>query len=192
MGEILTTSDAWILTVIPLGAFFAIALLHNFIWRQGDWIGVLAIFACFLGALAIMANGLTDYPNNLPGLKSWEWMSVGDYELRVGFFVDQIALVMLVVVTTVALMVNFYSLGYMQGELRYGWFYAVLALFAFSMLFLVLADSLLMLFVAWELVGVCSYFLIGYYFERRSAVEAAKKAFVVNRIGDVGLLIGII
>src|SRR5215204_5894803 len=152
MADILTTSDAWVLTVIPLAAFVVIALLHNFLWRQGDWIGVLAIFACFLGALAVTANGLTDYPDNLPGVKSWEWMSVGDYVLTVGFYVDQFALVMLIVVTTVALMVNFYSLGYMKGELRYGWFYAMLALFAFSMLFLVLADSLLMLFVAWELV----------------------------------------
>jgi NAD(P)H-quinone oxidoreductase subunit 5 len=188
----LTTSDAWILAAIPLGAFALIALFHNFLWRQGDWIGVLAILACFVLALAVLGNGLTDYPNNLPGVRSWEWMSVGDYELFVGFYVDQIALVMLIVVTTVALMVNVYSLGYMQGEVRYGWFYAVLALFAFSMIFLVIADNLLMLFVAWELVGVCSYFLIGFYFERRSAVEAAKKAFVTNRIGDVGLLIGII
>jgi NAD(P)H-quinone oxidoreductase subunit 5 len=191
-GMELTTNDAWIITAIPLAAFFVIALFHNFLWRQGDWIGVLAILTCFVLAIALLADGLADYPDNLPGVRSWEWMSVGDYELFVGFYVDQIALVMLIVVTTVALMVNVYSLGYMHGEVRYGWFYAVLALFAFSMLFLVLADSLLMLFVAWELVGVCSYFLIGFYYERRSAVEAAKKAFVTNRIGDVGLLIGII
>ncbi|MGH2584762.1 MAG: NADH-quinone oxidoreductase subunit L [Dehalococcoidia bacterium] len=190
--DAITTSDAWILAAIPLAAFFAIALFHNFLWRQGDWIGVLSILVVFVLVLAVVSNGLQDYPNNLPGVKSWEWMSVGDYELRIGFYVDQIAMVMLIVVTTVALMVNVYSLGYMQGEPRYGWFFAVLALFAFSMLTLVMADSLLFLFIAWELVGVCSYFLIGFYYERRSAVEAAKKAFVVNRIGDVGLLIGII
>jgi len=188
----LTTSDAWILAVIPLGAFFIQAVGHNLLWRKGDWVGVLAILTVFALVLAMVGNGLADYPRNLPGLRSWEWMTVGDYQLRIGFFADQIALVMLVVVTLVALMVNVYSLGYMNGEVRYGWFFAVLALFAFSMITLVLADSLLLLFIAWELVGVCSYFLIGFYFERRSAVEAAKKAFVVNRVGDVGLLIGII
>jgi proton-translocating NADH-quinone oxidoreductase chain L len=213
-AESLSTSDAWILTAIPLGAFFVLALDNlftayrrrrpiaaggdpadlpdSFFWRQGDWIGVLAILTTFALALAMVGLGLEDYPDNLPGVRSWEWMSAGDYELRIGFFLDEVAMVMLVVVTTVALMVNVYSLGYMKGEVRYGWFFAVLALFAFSMLSLVLADSLLLLFIAWELVGVCSYFLIGFYWERRSAVEAAKKAFVVNRIGDVGLLIGII
>jgi NAD(P)H-quinone oxidoreductase subunit 5 len=188
----LTTSDAWILLLIPLVAFTLIALFHNILWRQGDWIGILCIVSVWLGALAVVANGLSGYPRNIPGERSWEWMSVGDYTLFVGFYVDQMTLVMLVVVTTVALMVNVYSLGYMKGEARYGWFFAVLQLFAFSMLLLVLADNLLMLFVAWELVGVCSYFLIGFYFERRSAAEAAKKAFVTNRIGDVGLLIGMI
>jgi len=188
----LTTNDVWLLCAIPLGAFFLIAFFHNFIWRKGDWLGVLSILAVWVLALGIVRYGLQDYPSHLPGEQSWEWMSVGNYELFVGFYVDQITLVMLVVVTTVALMVNIYSLGYMKGEARYGWFYAVLALFAFSMLLLVSADNLLTLFVAWELVGVCSYFLIGFYFERRSAVEAAKKAFVTNRIGDVGLLIGII
>ena len=141
MADALSTSDAWILAAIPLAAFFVIALFHNYLWRQGDWIGVAAIFTVWVLTFFVLGNGLADYPENLPGLRSWEWMSAGDYELRIGFHVDQIALVMLVVVTTVALMVNVYSLGYMKGEVRYGWFYAVLALFAFSMIALVLADS---------------------------------------------------
>ncbi len=96
------------------------------------------------------------------------------------------------VVTTVALMVNIFSIGYMKGEPRYFWFFAVLQLFAASMLMLVMADNLLLLYIAWELVGACSFFLIGFYWEKRSAVEASKKAFITTRIGDVGLLIGIL
>src|SRR4029079_304449 len=82
--------------------------------------------------------------------------------------------------------------GYMKGEPRYYWFFAVLQLFAASMLMLVMADNLLLLYISWELVGVCSFLLIGFYWEKRSATEAAKKAFITTRIGDVGLLIGII
>ena len=94
--------------------------------------------------------------------------------------------------TFVALMVKVYSLGYMHGDSRYGWFYAVLSLFVASMLTLVLADNFLLLYFSWELVGLCSYLLIGHYSHLRSAAEAAKKAFITTRLGDVGLLIGII
>jgi len=100
--------------------------------------------------------------------------------------------VMITVVSFVSLMVQVYSLGYMHGDSRYGWFYAVLSLFAASMLALVLADNFLLLYFAWELVGLCSYLLIGHYSHLRSAAEASKKAFITTRIGDVGLLIAII
>ena len=99
---------------------------------------------------------------------------------------------MLGLVTFVALVVQVYSLGYMRGEPRFGWYFAAHALFVAAMLALVLADNLLFLYIAWELVGLGSYLLIGFWYERRSAAEAAKKAFVTTRIGDVGLLIGII
>ncbi|HMO96305.1 MAG TPA: NADH-quinone oxidoreductase subunit L, partial [Tepidiformaceae bacterium] len=109
-----------------------------------------------------------------------------------GIFVDPITIVMFAVVTSVALMVNIFSIGYMKGEPRYFWFFAVLQLFVAAMLLLVMADNLLLVYIAWELVGVCSFLLIGFYWEKRSATEAAKKAFITTRIGDVGLLIGII
>ena len=99
---------------------------------------------------------------------------------------------MLGLVTFVAFLVQVYSLGYMKGEPRFGWYFATHALFAAAMLALVLADNLLFLYIAWELVGLGSYLLIGFWYERRSAAEAAKKAFITTRIGDVGLLIGII
>jgi len=99
---------------------------------------------------------------------------------------------MLGLVTFVALMVQIYSLGYMRGDPKFGWYFAVHSLFAAAMLTLVLADNFLLLYVAWELVGICSYLLIGFWHERPAAKEAAKKAFIVTRIGDVGLLIGIL
>ncbi len=109
-----------------------------------------------------------------------------------GFFVDPLTLAMLGLVTFVALMVQIYSLGYMHGDPRINWYFAVHALFAASMLTIIISDSFLLLYVAWELVGVCSYLLIGFWHERPAAREAAKKAFIVTRIGDVGLLIGIL
>ena len=119
-------------------------------------------------------------------------MHFDSFNLRIGFQVDQLAAVMLAVVSFISLMVQVYSLGYMKGDKRYGWYFAVQSLFAASMLTLVLADNFLLLYFAWEGVGLCSFLLIGHYHERRSAAEAAKKAFVTTRLGDVGLLIGII
>ena len=109
-----------------------------------------------------------------------------------GIIVDPLALAMLGLATFVALMVQIYSLGYMRGDSRFDWYYAFHALFIAAMLTLVLADNFLLLYVAWELVGLCSYLLIGFWFEQPGPREAAKKAFIVTRIGDVGLLIGIL
>jgi NADH-quinone oxidoreductase subunit L len=184
--------EAWLIPAIPLGAFVIIALFHNFLPRKGDWVGVLAILASFVLSFFVLADALVDYPSKLPANNGYEWITSGRFSVDIRFTVDQIALVMLFVVTSVALMVNVYSVGYMHGEKRYGWFFAALALFAFSMLTLVLADNLLLLYAGWELVGLCSFLLIGHDWERRSAAEAAKKAFVTTRVGDVGMLIGII
>jgi len=105
---------------------------------------------------------------------------------------DWLAIVMLAVFSFVSLMVQVYSVGYMRGDPKYGWYFTVMSLFAASMLTLVLADNLLLLYAAWEGVGFCSFLLIGFWWEQRSAAEAAKKAFITTRIGDVGFLIGII
>ena len=109
-----------------------------------------------------------------------------------GIVIDPLAISMLGLITLVSLMVQIYSLGYMKGDPRLNWYYAFHAMFAAAMLGLILADNFLMLYIAWELVGACSYLLIGFWFERPAAREAAKKAFVVTRIGDVGLLVGIL
>ncbi len=186
------TEHAWVLAAIPAGMFFVLALTGRYLPRGGDLLGVAATGASFVLFFFVLANFL-QYRDGLgPWVNDFEWSSVGEFHLRFGIFVDPITIVMLGVVTSVALMVNIFSIGYMKGEPRYFWFFAVLQMFVASMLMLVMADNLLLLYISWELVGVCSFLLIGFYWEKRSATEAAKKAFITTRVGDVGLLIGII
>ncbi|MGQ9729903.1 MAG: NADH-quinone oxidoreductase subunit L [Candidatus Zipacnadales bacterium] len=114
-----------------------------------------------------------------------------DGKLRVGFYIDNLAAAMLAMVTLISTLIMIYSIGYMHGDERFPRFFAYMSLFCFAMLLLVLANSFVVLFAGWELVGLCSYLLIGFWYERRSAANAAKKAFIVNRVGDFGFLIGI-
>jgi NADH-quinone oxidoreductase subunit L len=186
--------DAWLLAALPAGAFAVLLIFGPYLPRRGDWLSIAAIGASFVLLFPILADLLDkiDAPGALPGLSGWDWIEYAGFKLRLGFAVDQLTIVMLVVVSFVALMVQVYSVGYMKGDPHYGWFFTCMSLFAAAMLTLVLADNFLLLYVAWEGVGFCSYLLIGFWNERRSAAEAAKKAFVTTRIGDVGLLIGII
>ncbi len=119
------------------------------------------------------------------------WIAAGTFKAAVGFQVDALSAVMILTVTTVSFFIHIYSFGYMHGDRGFARFYAYLNLFVFSMLVLVLANNYLLMFVGWEGVGLCSYLLIGFWYERKSASDAGKKAFVVNRIGDFGFLIGI-
>ena len=190
-------SDAWLLPVLPAGAFLVLLLFGPYLPRQGDWLAIAAIFTSFVLAFPIIADltgALAKEGPEFAGVaNSIQWLEVPGYlELRLGVHVDAITIVMLVVVSFVALMVQIYSLAYMKGDSHYGWYYAVMSLFVASMLALVLADNFLLLYFTWELVGLCSYLLIGHYTHLRSAAEAAKKAFITTRLGDVGLLIAII
>ena len=121
-----------------------------------------------------------------------EWASAGDFQINMGFTVDHITSVMLVIVTTVAFLVMIYTDGYMSHDPSYVRFYAYLSLFSSSMLGLVVSPNLLQVYVFWELVGMCSYLLIGYWYDRDGAADACQKAFVTNRVGDFGLLLGIL
>jgi NADH-quinone oxidoreductase subunit L len=190
-------SHAWVLPLLPAGAFVLLLLFGPYIPRRGDWIAVGAMAATFVLALIVTA----DFTHELARLgrdfagagSSIPWfVAPGALQINLGIHVDGITVIMLIVVSFVSLMVQVYSLAYMHGDSRYGWFYAVLSFFAASMLALVLADNFLLLYFCWELVGLCSYLLIGHYSHLRSAAEAAKKAFITTRIGDVGLLIAII
>ncbi|HEY5476199.1 MAG TPA: NADH-quinone oxidoreductase subunit L [Tepidiformaceae bacterium] len=184
--------QAWLLAAVPAGMFVVLALFGRYLPRKGDFLGVLAIGTSFVLFFFVLHNFLNAGEANWPMTRDIRWSDIGAFHLRMGIAVDQITIVMFGVVTTVALMVNIFSIGYMKGEPRYWWFFAVLQLFAASMLMLVMADNLLLLYISWELVGACSFLLIGFYWEKRSATEAAKKAFITTRVGDVGLLIGII
>src|SRR3954468_17389918 len=121
----------------------------------------------------------------------YQWIPAGNFVVDVNFAVDQLTAVLLIVVTTIGMLVHIYSIGYMAHDPGRWRFFAYLNLFMFSMLLLVLADNFVLLFAAWELVGLSSYLLIGFWYARRSAALAAKKAFLVNRVGDFGFALGI-
>ena len=194
--------QAWLLPAIPAALFIVLAPLYRLLPRQGDLLAVLGMAA--VTVLAVLT--VIDFQGALSGFEflpdgsnvyAFEWLNIGDAAgsvLMIEFstYYDSITAVMVIVVSFVTLMVMIYSIGYMRGEPRYGWYFAALSLFAASMLALVTAGNLLLLYLAWEGVGLTSYLLIGFYWERQSAAEAAKKAFITTRIGDVGLLIGII
>src|SRR3970282_330505 len=121
--------------------------------------------------------------HNVPG--------IGPMKIVLGFAIDNLAAIMLVVVTLISTVVHFFSIGYMQGDVRYSRYFAFLAIFSFSMLLIVLSNNLFLLYVGWELVGLSSYLLIGHWYEKKSASDAAIKAFIANRIGDIGFFTGI-
>ena len=181
---------AWLIPTLSAIAFVIVALGGRWLPGRGAFVSILAMAAGF--ALWLLA--LADMLGSGQSVVSYgvEWLTAGGTTIGWGVHIDRLTVVMLGLVTFVALLVQVYSLEYMRGDSRFGWYFAVHSLFGAAMLALVLADNLLFLYIAWELVGLGSYLLIGHWWERRSAAEAAKKAFITTRIGDVGLLIGII
>jgi len=182
---------AWIIWLLPLAAFVAVTVRRLWPGRSGgDFIAIAAMTGSFgLSVWALLTVLGDTHELTIPPLT---WLSAGVINISFGLCIDPLASVMLVVVTGVALLVQIYSRGYMKddpGILRY---YAFLSLFACAMLGLILADNLLLLFMCWELVGLCSYLLIGFWFHRPAAATAAKKAFLITRIGDVGFLAAIL
>ena len=192
MTEIIGTNWAWVIPALSAGAFFVVLPCRRHLPLQGAPLSIAAILLGFVLFWFVLADLLTSGTAEL----SIRWLSVGETTLTWGVSVDQISVTMLGLVTFVALLVQVYSLGYMKHDGKYdpglGRYYAVHSLFVAAMLALVLADNLVFLYITWELVGLGSYLLIGFWYERRTAAEAAKKAFITTRIGDVGLLIGIV
>ena len=191
--------QVWLLPAIPVVVFVVVALFYRLIPRQGDWLAILGMAAVTVLSALVIADfqGAFSGGEFLPGgsnVWSQDWLTIGQSLLviEISTFVDAITVVMIAVVSIVTLMVMVYSVGYMHGEPRYGWYFAALSFFAAAMLTLVVSGNLLLMYLAWEGVGLASYLLIGFWWERQSAAEAAKKAFVTTRIGDVGLLIAII
>ena len=189
LGNTIGTEWAWVIPALSACAFVLVVVLGRFLPGKGAFISIVAIFLGFLLFWWVLHDLLVNGPDSF----SITWLPIDDPPIATwGVVVDRLSVTMLGLVTFVAFLVQVYSLEYMRGEARFGWYFAAHALFAAAMLALVLADNLLFLYIAWELVGLGSYLLIGFWYERRSAAEAAKKAFVTTRIGDVGLLIGII
>jgi NADH-quinone oxidoreductase subunit L len=188
-----------LLLILPLAGFAITALMGRRLGKQAHWIPVGVIVAAWVIAMLAVVDVLGGAAPLLPGSEEthgyivgpWTWIPAGEFHVDLGLFVDPLTACLLIVVTTIGLLVHVYSIGYMSHDPGYWRFFAYLNLFMFSMLLLVLADSWLVVFVAWELVGLSSYLLIGFWYERRSAALAAKKAFLVNRVGDVGFALGI-
>ena len=176
---------AFLLLVVPAAAAGAIAV---FLRRQGALAATLSVAA----ALAILAGALWLALGSPRFEASREWLSLGSFTVSFGFNVNDLAALMLVIVAVVGLCVHVFSLGYMRDDAARARYFGGLSIFMFSMLGVVLADNLFMMFIFWELVGFSSWLLINHWFDRPAAAAASKKAFIANRVGDFGFLLGII
>jgi NADH-quinone oxidoreductase subunit L len=156
------------------------------------WIACLALLFSFLTSLTIFSQFL-DLPATARVFEKdiYTWISSGEFKVPIGFRIDALSIIMCLVVTGVGFLIHVYSVGYMHDDPGFKRFFMYLNLFVFMMLLLVTGNNLLMMFVGWEGVGLCSYLLIGFWYEKDSAANAGKKAFIVNRIGDFGFLAGI-
>ncbi|MCB9016628.1 MAG: NADH-quinone oxidoreductase subunit L [Lentimicrobiaceae bacterium] len=188
-----------LIPLIPLAVFLFTGLTgHKFKPLVSGLIGTTGLFVVFiLSYMTAIRYFWTDHVAGMgySSLKAFEiqWLNLTDkLTIHLGILLDPISVMMLIVVSTVSFMVHIYSLGYMKGEKGFARFYAFLSLFSFSMLGLVLATNIFQMYIFWELVGVSSFLLIGFYYEKPSAVSASKKAFIVTRFADLGFLIGIL
>lgn len=179
----------WLIPVLPLLGFFVLGLgakqLPKGVAGMIGCASVLASFVLSLGLMgAVFGNGALE--QNL-----FTWVSSGTWSVNFGFLVDPLSLIMMLVISGVGSLIHIYSTGYMHDDERHNYFFAYLNLFVFFMLILVMSNNYLLLFAGWEGVGLCSYLLIGFWFKVDEYNEAAKKAFVMNRIGDLGFLLGL-
>ena len=182
----------WIIPALPLAAVAINLLLGDRLGKRGTAVlacgAVLAAFGFALRAVLHLAS-LPEHERHLTEL-AWTWMRVGDFSVDVSFLLDPLSAIMVLVVTGVGSLIHIYATGYMSHDHSFRRFFLYLNLFMFSMLTLVLASNYLLLFVGWEGVGLCSYLLIGFWYHKPSAADAGKKAFIVNRIGDFGFMLG--
>jgi NADH-quinone oxidoreductase subunit L len=182
---------AFLMPLLPLAGFAVLVVVGR---RLGDplagWLGTLAVGGAFVAACVTFAG----LEGRAPGARQFtqtffSWIGVGGLQVKAAIVVDPLSMTMCLFVTGVSALIHLYSIGYMKGDRDYSKFFIYLNLFVFSMLVLVLANNLLVTFVGWEGVGVCSYWLVSFWFQRESAASAGKKAFIYNRIGDAGFLV---
>jgi len=182
---------AWIILFLPLLSFIVIVFLVRPYPRLTGYVTITCIGTAFLLSSWLLVQ-VINAPHHTLEIRPHPWLVIGSLTVEVGVTVDALTAGMLIVVTSVSLLVQIYSQGYMHGDPGYSRYFAFMSLFTASMLGLVLAENLLLIFVFWELVGLCSYLLIGFWFQRPSAAAAAKKAFIVTRFGDFGFMLAII
>ena len=186
-----TLSQSLLLTVAlaPLAGALIAGFAGKAVGRRGaHWATILGVLISFIGSAVVLMQVLDGARFNAT---IYEWMVVGKLVMEVGFLVDGLTAMMMVVVTFVSLMVHIYTIGYMAEDDGYQRFFAYISLFTFSMLMLVMSNNFLQLFFGWEAVGLVSYLLIGFWFKRPTAIFANLKAFLVNRVGDFGFILGI-
>jgi len=207
--------NAWLVPLIPALSFAVILLFGKRLPRKGSEVGIAAVGASFvlsvgaaiqwinhlrnadgasaLGALGRAVGRLSaEGPAVEPITRATTWFESGTFKLSAGIQIDGLAVMMMFVVTLISLLVHIYSSEYMRGDVRYTHYYAALSLFTASMLLLVVADNTLLMLIGWELVGLCSFMLIGHWWEEKPNSDAALKAFLTTRTGDIGLLTGVV
>ena len=173
-------------------ALFVYQLFFGHLLKHDTWyVSIFGIGINLAVSLSFFYRTLFNHPDDLIINKSFNWLSTGHFNLDLGVSIDNMGAIMLLVVSLVSFLVHLYSSEYMRGDSRFSRYYAFLGLFTFSMNGIVLADSITMIYIFWELVGLSSYLIIGFWFEKNSAASASKKAFLVNRVGDIGMFIGI-
>ncbi|MGV2826391.1 NAD(P)H-quinone oxidoreductase subunit 5 [Myxosarcina sp. GI1(2024)] len=187
---------AWLIPVLPLlGAMLVGIGLISFGKATSNLRQIVAVFiVSVLGASMVLSFGLlwSQIHGHEVYTRTIEWAAAGDFHLSMGYTIDHLTTVMLAIVTTVAFLVMIYTDGYMAHDPGYVRFYGYLSIFSSSMLGLVISPNLVQIYIFWELVGMCSYLLIGFWYDRQAAADACQKAFVTNRVGDFGLLLGIL
>ena len=188
--------NAWLVPLLPALSFAGILLFGKRLPSKGAELGITAVAGSLLLTCGAVVNWIAhrdsaDAHGGTPAVhRSVEWLRSGGIDHDAGILLDGLSVMMLLVVTAVSLLVHVYSTDYVSGDERYTHFFAFLSLFTASMLFFVASDNLLQMIVGWELVGVCSFVLIGHWWEEKPNSDAALKAFITNRVGDVGLLVG--
>ena len=178
-----------LIPLLPLAAFVILGLFGHWIKDKAHLVAVPAIFLSFVFSVFALFDVAGGHHTTF---RLYTWLTSGQLDIHIGISIDGLTAVMLMLVTIVSALVHVYTIGYMHGDPGYARFFSYIALFTFSMLMLVMADNFLQLFVFWEAVGLCSYLLIGHWYERPSACAAATKAFIVNRIGDFGFILGLL
>jgi len=180
----------WLIPALPLLGFLINGIGNKSVPRgMSGLVASVSVLGGFILSVILFTQLLTD-PNLVIQQKLFTWMATSSMEVDFGFMVDRLSVIMLLVITGVGFLIHVYSMGYMHEEPDYARYFAYLNLFVFFMLLLVLGSGYLMMFVGWEGVGLCSYLLIGFWFKNNDYNAAASKAFIMNRIGDLGFLLG--